>query len=256
MNNSMSASALGIRLRTDGVDVVRVAAGETETFAVETDLTVGEDVKVLEESVYATPSLLGEYAQTVIVADSPRFTIVPDEVVQDAEALAAIASMMWPDADAETLNVSPAAYGASVVSVIGQPLAGFVGRTFSKARIVHRLAALCNVFASLSKPVNNIRLYARFSSSEHLDIVAMGGEMLLMANTFDCASPEDAVYFIMAAVKDCGFDPLEDELLLSGDESACRAVTDTLRKYVNSVMPLVLPEKMKDGPLELQIIGI
>lgn len=249
-------TALGICLRKGGVDVRRIIGDDAEAFAVETDLTVGDDVKVLEESVYANPLLLGEYDRTMIVADGPRFTIVPEDVARDSETLAAVAAMMWPDAGMDSLNVSPAAYGASVVSVIGQQLVGFIGRTFSKASVVHRIAALCRVFASLSKPINDIRLYAHFPSEYRLDIVALTGDGLLMANTFDCAAPEDAVYFIMAAVKDCGFDPLDDELLLSGDEAACRNVTDTLRKYVNSVMPLLLPEKMKGGPLELQIIGI
>lgn len=254
--NNGRGDVLGICLRTDGVDVRRVSGTGVQTFTVANDLTVGDDVKILEESVYASPLLLGEFERTTIVFDSPRFTVVPEEVALDGELLESVASLMWPDAAPDSINVSPAAFGAAVISVAGHQLTGFVGRTFTKASLVHRIAALCRVFATLSKPVNNIRLYANLPSAGRLDIVAMTGERLLMANTFECAGNEDAVYFIMAAVKDCGFDPLDDEMLLTGDADVCAAVREALRKYVNSVMPLLLPDKMKEGPLELQIIEI
>lgn len=249
-------NTLAISLRKGGVDVKRRTGGETELFSVDVDAAIQDGEKIVEEAVYATPSLLGDYAQTAIVVDAPRFTLVPEDVAADPEALDAIRRLMWPDAAKEAVTVSDAAYGVAVVASVDAALSGFVGRTFGRSTIVHRMAALCRFFASLSRPVNNIKIYANFASPKRLDIIAMTAETLLMANSFDCNAPEDAVYYIMAAVKDCGFDQLDDELLLSGDVESCRKITDTLRRYVNSVMPLLLPENIKNCPLELQNICV
>lgn len=243
---------LAISLRRGGIDVRRCCGTEAELFAVEVDASIPEGEKVIEEAVYTTPSLLGDYAQTVIVVDTPCFTLVPQEVADDREALEAIRGLMWPDAQADAVTVSPAADGMAVVASVDPALTGFVSRTFGRATVVHRVAALCRFFASLSRPVNNIKLYANFASPTRLDIVALKADTILMANSFEYTETDDAVYYIMAAVKDCGFDQLDDELLLSGDAECCRKITDTLRKYINSVMPLLLPENIKNCPLELQ----
>ena len=243
---------LAISLRKGGVDVKRRTGGETEVFAVDVDASIHDGEKVIEEAVYAAPSLLGDYAQTVVVVDTPRFTLVPEDVAADAEALAAICGLMWPGEAQEAATVSAAAGGVAVVAAVDPALSGFVSRTFGRATIVHRMAALCRFFASLSRPVNNVRLYANFASPARLDIIAMTADTLLMANSFDCNDADDAVYYIMAAVKDCGFDQLDDELLLSGDGDSCLKITGPLRRYVNSVMPLLLPENVKNCPLELQ----
>lgn len=249
-------NTLAISLRKGGVDVKRRTGGETEMFTVEVDAAIQDGEKIIEEAVYATPSLLGDYAQTAVVVDTPRFTLVPEGIAADPETLEAIRALMWPDAAEDAVTVSDAAYNVAVVASVDTALSGFVSRTFGRATIVHRMAALCRFFASLSRPVNNIKIYANFASPARLDLIALTADTILMANSFDCNEPEDAVYYIMAAVKDCGFDQLDDELLLSGDVESCRKITDTLRRYVNSVMPLLLPENIKNRPLELQNICV
>ncbi len=252
----MTNRVLGVLLRNGGVDVRSVDGEEAAVFSVEAEQSVTTGVKILEEAVYATPSLLGDYGKTIIIIDSPRFTLVPSRLASDDEMLESVVGHMWPGVSLDEVLVNDGYGDACLISVPDAAVTGFAGRTFQRPQIVNRLSALCQFFATQSKPVNNMRLYAHFSNRSCLDIIVMTGDGLLMANSFECGDFNDAVYFIMAAVKDCGFDQLDDELLLSGDVTACDEVTDMLRKYVNSVMPLMLPPKAKDCPLELQITEI
>lgn len=247
---------LAVNLRRGAIDVKRSTGEGSELFTVEVDASIPEGEKVIEEAVYVTPSLLGDYAQTMIVVDTPHFTLVPQEIAADPETLEAIRALMWPESAEDALTVSQASGEVSVVASVDPALRRFVNRTFGRATIVHRMAALCSFFASLSRPVNNVKLYANFASPTKLDIIVLSADTVLMANSFECGDIDDAVYYIMAAVKDCGFDQLDDELLLSGESESCRRITDTLRKYINSVMPLLLPDNVKNCPLELQRICI
>lgn len=254
-NKAGRPKKLGIYIRKGGIDTLTVTPDGVVRESVAVDAAIASQSKIIEEAVYLTPALLGDYAATVVIADSQRFMVVPECVADDPATLASTAAIMWPDVQSEGLTVDRPGYGCAVISDIDPALTGFVGRTFAKPAVHHRLAALVSFFSLQSHPVNRVKMFAHFSAPNRLDIVAVSTDGLLMANTFECQEATDAMYFIMAAVKDTGFDALDDELLLSGDNSLCEELTQTLRKYVNSVMPLLLPAAVSESPLELQIIN-
>ena len=244
---------IAIFVRPGGIDTLTADGVAMTDASIKVDPSVVAISKILEEAVYLTPELLGDFTSTEIIADSRRFIIVPDSVADDSESLAAMAAMLWPDVAPEELTVDHTDRGCAIVSIIDPALTGFARRTFQNVVVHHRLAALVNFFAGLSRPVNKVKLYARLAA-DRVDIVALTADGLLMANSFDCHDDADAFYFIMACVKDCGFDALDDELLLTGDAEMCERLTPTLRKYVNSVMPLLLPTDVGRRRLELNIL--
>lgn len=253
--NNNKSKKLGIYIRRGGIDLLTATPDGVKHESVAVDAAIANQSKIIEEAVYLSPVLLGDYASTEVIADGTRFMLVPKCAADDSETLAGMAAMMWNDISADDLTVDRPGLGCAVVSAIDASLTGFVRRTFSNPVVHHRLAALISFFSRQSRPVNRVKIFAHFPCENRLDIVAIGTEGLLMANTFECQEATDALYFIMAAVKDTGFDALDDELLLSGDNSVCEELTPTLRKYVNSVMPLLLPSAVSDSPLELQIIN-
>lgn len=240
-----------ILIRHNGIDTL---IGNNEGWrcgVVAVDSSVGSSsAKVLEEAVYTSPALLAEYSIVDVVADSDRFVVVPAQLAADNVAVGELARQMWPEASDEDLTVDVCG-SAAFVSLLNKSLVGFVNRTFIHGAIHHRLAMLTSFFMSLSAPVNRIKLYAHFAGSSRVDIVALTSEGLLMANSFGCENTTDAVYYIMACVKDCGFDELEDEMIVCGHQPSCAAATEVLRQYINSVMPLLLPVGDSNTALEL-----
>lgn len=242
-----SSSRLAVLIGSGGVDTLICddgAAPVLRHIAVDPAVTAPE--KVLEEAVYTTPSLLADYAATEIIADSSQFLIVPPAVAPDALL------HIWPSEDSDRIAISPCANtDAAVAAIFSQSLDGFVHRTFPRATLRHRMANLIDFYASLSRPANKIKLYARLQAPSRLDIVALSADGLALANTFDVATTLDAVYYVMAAVKVTGLDPLDDEVVVTGDDPRLPELTESLRRYLNSVMPLLLPSPQSDMPLEL-----
>ncbi|MDE6369600.1 MAG: DUF3822 family protein [Muribaculaceae bacterium] len=240
-----------ILIHHNGIATLIGSNEEWRPGVVAVDSSVGSTpAKVLEEAVYTSPALLSEYSMVDVVAEGDRFVIVPAELAADDMAVGELARHLWPDASDDDLTVDVCG-NAAFVSLLDKSLVGFVGRTFVRSAIHHRLAMLTSFFMSLSAPVNRVKLYAHFAGSSRIDIVALTSDGLLMANSFDCEATTDAVYYIMACVKDCGFDELEDEMIVCGDQPSCAATTEVLRQYINSVMPLLLPVSDSNVAFEL-----
>lgn len=119
-------------------------------------------------------------------------------------------------------------------------IAGFIARTFNNPPVCHRLTPLCRYFSFQSRAVNNIKMFVNVSP-DAVDIVAFSNNGLLLANTFRTTTVADALYYCLAVARSCGFDQLNDEMMLSGDRAVRDSLTPLLRQYVNYVMPLVFP---------------
>lgn len=242
------AERLAVYVRDHGVDILTVRPDGAELSAIEVDQNITGPAKILEEAVYAAPALLGSYSSVDVVVEFDRFIVAPGQCDP-----AAVAARLWTgDVLSETTIVADPCFGnARFISLADKGLDGFVSRTFGRAALHNRLACLVNFFAALSRPVNRVKMYAHLAGESTLDIVALTADGLLMANSFKCQDANDALYFIMASVEDSGFDALDDELLLCGNRDRCADLTDNLRQYLNSVMPLLLPDGDASSPLEL-----
>lgn len=253
MNNDEIKSTgrrTALYVRRGAVAVLTCDDDSAAWLTIEVDPVISTPEKIIEEAVYTSPALLANTGAVDIVVDFDRFVIAPAQ--SDSEAVAA---SLWPDdvTTDDNLIIGPITREANFISIADKNLTGFVSRTFGRATLHNRLACLVNFFGSLSRPVNRVKIYAHFVGETGLDIVAFAADGLLMANSFKCQEATDAVYFIMVSAEDCGFDALEDELILCGDSARCADVTDTLRRYLNSVMPLLLPDDNASHPLELLI---
>lgn len=251
LHNDFTATRLTILVRAGGIDALAIGGDGQQFFAVEVDQAITAPEKTLEEAVYACPKLLGDFSRIDVIVDTDRFVIIPGAISVESNELESVAARLWPDAELENIIAEPCSYSTTVASLYDRSLTGFVGRTFPRAALHNRVCALTDFFASLSRPVNKKKLYANFSGTSRLDIIVITADDLIMANSYPCAETLDAVYYIMAAVKDSGLDPLDDEVILCGDQARRSDVTDTLRRYLNSVMPLLLPAPENEMPVEL-----
>lgn len=231
--------------------VTDLQTGERSYETLRPDAPADSQLKMLEEAVYLKPGLLTDFASVEIMLRSPRLTVVPDAAADtDTGALEAVAGQIWgDDFDSQLITADKAAMGCSIISLPDSGEAGFVRRTFGDARIVQPLAVITRWCATLSRPVNRVKIYAFVSdSARQLDIVAMTADKLLIANSFELAEDDDALYYILASVKASHFDVLDDELFVSAPESMQTTLTDSLRRYVNSVMPLIYPKEIDCDP--------
>jgi hypothetical protein len=76
-----------------------------------------------------------------------------------------------------------------------------------------------------------------------MDVVCYGRDGLLLANTYNYHHSNDATYHILNVWKHLGFDQRHDEVQLVGDIETRREVSNILRKYILTVVPVIFPSK-------------
>lgn len=197
--------------------------------------------RALEEAVYDNPVLLAGFDRVDVVVATPWLALLPGELSALGEARAAVARASMPAeaCDADLVEMDPAAPGAPAFAMAADPrLVGFLRRTFSNPRFHHPLEAMCAWFcaANPAGAARAGRMLAHFAPGR-LDLLAMGDEGPSFANSFACADPLDAVYYVLAVRASLGIDA-DGELLLCGAAPGRDDAVGVLRRYVRYAMPL------------------
>ena len=201
-------------------------------------------LKALEEAVYATPMLLGDYAGVDVVVRTDAFITLPDEVDEANTRRAAEYCMVSGESDTTRSDNIPA-LGANVAWGLDTECANFLARTFRNPRLHCHMSPLLRFFGRKTMLGNSGKVYAHFDGNgplRHVDIIAFGPDgQLAAAVSHPAPSDNDALYYIMAAVRYAGLDAHTDEILLCGDASSREAVMPLLRRYAACVMPVIFP---------------
>lgn len=205
-------------------------------------------VKALEEAVYDNPVLLSGFSSIEVILHTPWFTMLPPGLPGDAEVRQAVAGASVPEeaADAAMIELPPIGGGApDFVMYADTRLVDFLRRTFANPLFRHPLEVMCRYFMGTDPLGVAGKMLARFEP-RRVDLMAFGESGPVFANSFDCMSPVDAVYFILAVRESLGIG-VNGELLLAGDAAMREAVTPVLRKYIGFAMPLPLPSRASAG---------
>ena len=120
-------------------------------------------LRALEDAVYDNTMLLADFDRTTILLRTPRYTLLPREVADDADAAADAAALMWTDpADDARLLVSPVSgTDAAILCAIPSEVAAFLGRTFADAQVLHAMAPTLGFFAAKApRSGNSAKLFA------------------------------------------------------------------------------------------------
>lgn len=201
-------------------------------------------LKAVEDAVYENPLLLSEFRETVCVAGSEKFMVVPPEVAADATLRRSAFGTLNPADDGQVLlDFETAARNASVVAGIDQDMYGFLKRSFYNTGFSQPMVALINHVCWLSGDADGaVMMLVRFRD-EKIDLVCAQGDKLLLANSFRITAPIDAAYYILATRKNLGIAP-DGALRLAGPVEQRRHAADILRPYLSDVADLPLPSRL------------
>lgn len=200
-------------------------------------------LKDVEETVYDNPLLLSDFRRTYIILDTGNALAIPSETPLQAHRM--LFEAAHPDFKGEvtTSAATGGAAGAQLLWGADGALTGFLRRTFHGASIDCHLSPLCRYFSVKPGRGNARRMVCNFRR-EAVDVVALEGNRLLLANTFSYPARMDAVYYILNCAETLGFDRNTDELLLSGNQEVREEIVPELRKFCARVMPVIFPPQM------------
>lgn len=194
--------------------------------------------KAVQEAIYVNPLLLSDFARIDVVIDNSEFAVVPSVTAHNVEPEAILEAASFDLMD-KIAEISHPDESISIVFAVPAPLAGFIRRTFFNVRINHSLAPLV-----AARPLTSA-IFASVTDSK-VDLIATDGNNLLLANSFRCATPEDATYYIVAVRNNL---PVEQpKIILAGNGSK----TDTIEKYLTKYA--VAPERA-EVPTALARLG-
>lgn len=202
------------------------------------------DTSVLEDVVYAHPSLLGDYGRVDVCVDTPTFVLMPSGL--DAPAVdAVVRATLEPDDEASvTVETADTLGSASLAVSLDRKLDAFLRRTFNTPRYHHPLAltARCySVDTASPSPVVNVHFVP---DDETIYIVVRRNEQLLSANRFESHAATDTLYYVLTTVKALGLGAAEVRVRTSGHPERRMEATSALQQWFDDVAPASLPSAL------------
>ena len=136
----------------------------------------------------------------------------------------------------------------------------FLHRSFVNGQIIHYTSPVIE-FLHLNKSHSfQTRCMVVNKQPGGIDIFCFAENRLLLANYFQCPSPDDAVYYILFIWKQLKFDQLRDFLYITNHATSLLGV---LEKYIRYVAPLDIPkeyflkkENMYNIPFEIASLAL
>lgn len=162
-----------------------------------------------EELIYQNPVLLGDFNSINILIDTTRFTIVPSSI-RSQELRDQMLKALWPDAELTALAHDIDGTDDTLLMGLDPAMASFLNRTFLDASIQHPLALMASRVAA--EPDHDGKVFAHVRPGA-VDVVAVEGSVLKIANTFAAPSADDATYYISAAAQTAGYDLLDTKII-------------------------------------------
>ena len=261
-----------ISIRHPEVWELLVSVDETQvdyalyTPTVANSLTLGRvelpdaSLQALEDAIYDTPMLLGEYKRVRVVAHSRHFLLLPMDAADDDCAM--LVRQAFPDDDGDTAVCPMPANGVKIAYLLPRGMQAFLGRTFNYPAISHPLMPLCEYFKDQGKDDDASRMFLHLCGGSMDMAIYRNGE-LQCANIYPFTNAQDAAFFALSAWRAHGLDQLTDQLLFMGDGDLCAQVTPDLREYVKHVMPAVFPtaamqlgHNAMQAPLDLILLAL
>ncbi len=207
------------------------------------DADSSQYLHAVEEAVYANPMLLCDFRSVTVLLRGRNTLVQPHGF-----------GSWLPAADGmEVLSEGIASPGVEVVADYPSELLKFLRRSFSNPYIGNHMSRLCSFLGLLSRRSNRQRAYLQYRGAA-TDVLIYSGGALQFAASFRVTSPDDALYYALAACDTAGFDRSEGEMMLVAPAPLRDSLQPLLRRYVNYVMPLIIPADLcRQAPLELAL---
>lgn len=206
-----------------------------------------DSVRNIEEAVYANPLLTADFGHVDVILDTPRFFLmdstqaVTEEINRRAEILYPADNRDNPEREIITNHIENGRNLA--VTVTQRALLRFLRRTFNNLTVSHRMAVLARYHALRNRLGNAGKLHIRLLPGR-TDIIALGNQGLLMANTFSTGGTQDALYYTLAAAQQLSFNNDTDRVMVGGLRALRDPFISAARQYIPFVMPELYPSAL------------
>ncbi|MBR1543775.1 MAG: DUF3822 family protein [Muribaculaceae bacterium] len=218
----------------------------------------GDFKQRLETAVYDNEPLLQDYGTIRIVIRPENFLLLPPDVTDEAEAEQLLRASLASTTGEAVLADPPGDGDPRVAMLLQDGVFGFLKRTFANGMVYCHLSPLIRAATELAGTVAHRQMHINLEENA-MDVTVTGEGRLEAANTFRFTDINDAAYFALKMWETLSLDQRSDELLLTGKHKDRGQLLETLRKYVETAMPEMLPAtalKLGDKVTEIPYVLI
>lgn len=180
------------------------------------------------------PCLENSFKHVDVTIDSPRFTLMPLDYFEDDQADAIYYhNLTRQDNETVRYNILP---DSNIVVLFGIDSALY--------NMLEDKYHGVSFNAHVSTLIRDAMVAGKARQSKHMcchvgehaiTLVATEGSSLLSANAYANKSLSDALYYILLSWKHLSFSQTEDELTLTGNADACKALKEQACKYIRNI---------------------
>ena len=195
----------------------------------------------LENTVYDNSFLLQPFGKTIVVADSDRFLLLPDEMTGcDDNEYYRYYNCIYPDDNRNLMSDHIKDAGLSIVYGINRDVDSFLRRTFYNPPTVHCLTPLIAYFKRNDAYSGRNRMFVYITDSQ-AEIITLKSGRVAFANVFPFKCADDAFYYIVNAWSHCEMSHNDDDMIIVGDSGIKQLLTPRLREAAHNVSQMILP---------------
>lgn len=115
---------------------------------------------------------------------------------------------------------------------------------FGEFEFKHFSTIVLDAILSFEKHSTSSKMYVNISI-DHFEVIALENGQLKLYNTFEYATKEDFIYYILFAIEQLSFNPEELPLILVGNISKDDELYSIVYKYIREVSIFEIPNDKK-----------
>lgn len=201
------------------------------------------NIERLKECFFANEWLSYSYKRVNILLTFGRFTIVPLALYLEEEA-----ETLWAFNCGE-LNgkriLADEIHGdqANLLYAIDEPTYEFCARSFANPRFVHSMSVLLGLWKRRSERQLMRQVYVAVWM-EGIYVACYEQGHLCFVNTYPSRSLNDMLFYVLYLWQQHGWNPVCDELWLTGDASVANELCQHIQLYIKRVKILEVPSEV------------
>lgn len=192
----------------------------------------------IKQTLARNEELCGSAARTVVLLDTPRWTVVPLELFEDDQAEALYKQCHRMAGGEKVLYNILDRTNAVILFSMEQAAWQLVQELWPGAYVYASISPIINHLALKAKthiPTTNRKMYVR-QGRRSMDIIVLDHGVPLMLNTFSCRNVADSSYYVLNLWKQLELNQMSDELYLIGGSPANEELATALRTYIKTVV--------------------